>query len=385
MRINTICPTHISDLGGPSYACQAILEAMSATGFDVSLYCVSSETSVHKPFHRLSIPLWAKRLGYKLFSDEFLRRYTEWRYLRSFKEQDVAYLWPGTSINTYRLLKSSGHILLTENVNTHQATSKEILDEEYHRLGLIPDHGIEEKNIADERAKLELVDYVFSPSSEVTKSLLRAEVPNEKIIQSSYGCYENSILLPEEISGRAKRSELTAIFTGRIGIRKGVHLLLDYWTKAGVKGKLKLVGRIEPGAMHLIKPYLQRHDIEHVPFTSDLRSVYLNADIFLLSSLEEGSPLVTYLALGAGLPSIVSPMGGGGIINDGCEGLVVDPHNADGWVESIRKVFSDAELRQRLSSNAYNKAGEYLWSNVGRRRGESLLASLASRAGYSRT
>lgn len=385
MRINTICPDHISSLGGPSYACQALLEAMNAAGLDVRLYCVSSENSVHKPFHRLSIPLWAKPLGYKLFSDNFLKKYTEWRYLRSFKDQDIAYLWPGTSIDTYRVIKSSGHILLTENVNTHQATSKEILDKEYHRLGLIPDHGIEEKNIADECAKLELVDYVFSPSSEVTKSLLRAKVPSEKIIQSSYGCYENSILLPEEVSGRSKRTELTAIFVGRIGIRKGVHLLLDYWAKAGVTGKLKLVGRIEPGAMHLIEPYLHRHDVEHVPFTSDLRSVYLDADVFLLPSLEEGSPLVTYLALGAGLPSIVSPMGAGGVINDGYEGLVVDPHNADEWVESIRKLFSDSEFRLKISSNAYNKAGEYLWNNVGYRRGESLLASLANRVYYNRT
>ena len=358
---------------------------MNTAGIDVSLHCVSSENSVHKPFHKLSIPLWAKPLGYKLLSDNFLKKYTEWRYLRSLKKQDIAYVWPGTSIDTYKTVKSSGHILLTESVNTHQATSKEILDTEYRRLGLIPSHGIEAKNIADECAKLELVDYVFSPSDEVTKSLLNAAVPSEKIIRSSYGCDENSILLPEEVSSRSSRTELTAIFVGRIGIRKGVHLLLDYWVKAAVTGKLRLVGRIEPSAMHLIEPYLQRHDVEHVPFTSDLRSVYLNADVLLLPSLEEGSPLVTYLALGAGLPSIVSPMGAGGIISDGYEGLVVDPHNADGWIESIRKVFSDTEFRQKMSSNAYGKASEYLWNNVGRRRVESLRASLANRAGYHRT
>lgn len=384
MRINTLCPTHISDRGGPSYACQALLGAMNTAGLDVSLHCVSSEDNVQKPFFRPTIPLWAKPLGYRLFSEDSLRKYTEWRYLQSYKNQDLAYLWPGTSIDTYRAIKSRGGVLITENVNTHQATSKQILDTEYHRLGLIPNHGIDEKCIADERAKLELVDYVFSPSSEVTKSLLKAEVPDEKIIQSSYGCYENEILLPGEVSGRTHRTELTAIFVGRIGIRKGVHLLLDYWVKAGVTGKLKLVGRFEPGAMHLIEPYLHRHDVEHVPFTSDLRSVYLNADVLLLPSLEEGSPLVTYLALGAGLPSIVSPMGGGGVINDRYEGLVVDPHNTDEWVESIRKIFTDTEFRQKISSNAYKKADEYLWSNVGRRRGESLLASIADRADYNR-
>ena len=89
--------------------------------------------------------------------------------------------------------------------------------------------------------------------------------------------------------------------------------------------------------------------------------------------------MVTYLALGAGLPSIVSAMGGGGIISDDKEGLVVDPHDADAWIESLRKMFTDGTLRKRLSTNAYNKAGEYLWSNVGHRRAESLLARLAGK------
>ena len=69
-------------------------------------------------------------------------------------------------------------------------------------------------------------------------------------------------------------------------------------------------------------------------------------------------------------------MGGGGIIGDGCEGLVVDPHNSDGWISAIRKVFTDDVFRLSISRNAYNKAGEYVWSNVGQRRRELLLASL---------
>lgn len=379
MRINTIVPGYISSFGGPSYVCHQLLEAMDDAGIDVSLYSVTGDNNIHNAFHRFSMPLWAKPLGYKLLSQDTWAKYTEWRYLRSLKDQDIAYIWNSTSIETYRTIRSTGRIILTENINTHQATSKKILDAEYHRLGLIPNHGIDEKAIHHESAQLELVDYVFSPSKEVTKSLLKADVPSKKILQSSYGLSQNDILLPEDIASRAQKTELTAIFVGRMGIRKGVHLLLEYWVKAGVKGKLKLVGRIEPSAKHLIEPYLSRHDIEHVPFTHNLRSVYLDADIFLFPSLEEGSPLVTYLALGAGLASIVSPMGGDSIINHGNEGLIVDAHHADDWVDSIRKIFSDSELRLRLSRNAYKMAGEYLWKNVSRRRIELLQAALAIR------
>ncbi len=385
MRINTIFPGYISQYGGPSYVCNHILEAMGAVGIDVSLYCVTGDHSIHKPFHRLSMPLWAKPIGYKLLSADTWAKYTEWRYLRSLKEQDIAYIWNSASINTYKTVKSAGHIILTESVNTHRATSKEILDAEYHRLGLMPTHGIDEESIALEREQLELVDYVFSPSSEVTKSLLNSDVPNEKIIRTSYGLTENNILASQDVANRAQRTDLTAVFVGRIGIRKGVHRLLEYWVKAGVKGKLKLVGPIEPSAKHLVEPYLGKHNIEHVPGTADLRPVYLDADVFIFPSLEEGSPLVTYLALGAGLPSIVSPMGGGGIINHGDEGLVIDAYNADEWIDSIRKVFSDTEFRLSMSRNAYKKAEEYLWENVGRLRTESLQSSLAMRTGDNHT
>lgn len=380
MKINTIFPGYISSLGGPGYACNNLLEGISTAGIDTNLYCVTGDNSTIHPFHRHSMPLWAKPFGYKLLSENTWGKYTEWRYLRSLKEQDIAYIWNNTSMDTYKAVKAAGNIILTECVNTHRANSKVILDAEYRRLGLTPDHGINKKLIAHENAQLDLVDYIFSPSREVTKSLLGAEVPNEKIIQTSYGLSTNDILTPQAVASRTQNKELTALFVGRIGIRKGIHLLLEYWTKAGVKGKLVLVGRIEPSAKHLVEPYLSRHDIEHVPFTDDLKSIYSKADIFLFPSLEEGSPLVTYLALGAGLASIVSPMGGDGIINHGNEGLVVNAHNADEWIESIRKVFTDTKLRLSMSSKAYNKAEEYLWGNVGSRRVASLKASLANRS-----
>ncbi len=378
MLINAIYPAYITSYGNGS-ACQSILEAMGSEDIDVKLFCISGDKSIRKSLHRFALPLWSKPIAYRLLSNRLRIKYTEWRYQCSLSDQDIAYLWAGTSIETYRIARSANRILLTESINTHQSTSKAILDAEYHRLGISPDHGIDEKLIYEENAKLELVDYVFSPSDEVSKSLLEAKVPREKIIRTSYGLDSVNMLLPEEIDSRTQRAELTAIFVGEINIRKGVHLLLEYWVKAGVNGKLKLVGSINPNVRHLIEPYLKLDNIEHIPFTRDLRSLYLNADIFILPSLEEGSPLVTYLALGAGLPSIVSPMGGGGIINDGCEGLVVNPHDTEGWVDAIRKLFSDTELRMHISKNAFNRAGEYLWSNVGKRRRELLLSSLKSR------
>ncbi len=365
---------------GPAYACQSLLEAMQRAGQPVRLYCVSAEREMARSYHRCVMPQWGQRLWFRLLSEEMLYRQVEWRFGRGIAKGDLAYIWPGTSVGIHKRVRALGHAIVAESINTHMATSKVILDAEYARLGLAPSHGITDDMIAAERAKLELVDLVFSPSDQVTKSLCHAGIAEDRIIQTSYGLEETDVLGREEFDARHFDGRLpVAIFVGRIGIRKGAHLLLEYWVKARVRGKLRLVGNIDADARHIVEPYLDRPDVEHVPFTFDLNSVYRDADLFIFPSLEEGSPLVTNLALGAGLPSLVSPMGAGGVIRDGVDGMIIDPHDADGWISAIRQLFDDGGLRQRMGSSAHARARHYLWSEVGRRRLEALRSAPALR------
>lgn len=353
---------------------------MRLAGQKVDLYCVTAEREMLRAYHHYVMPYWGQRVWFRLFSAEFLCRQVEWRFRLGISRGDLAYIWPGTTLDTYKRIRANGHVIITENINTHMATSKAILDQEYKRLGLLPTHGITDRMIAEENAKLQLVDLVFSPSDQVTKSLSSAGIGEEKIISTSYGLDAEDILSEGDVSARGMRDKpLNAIFVGRIGIRKGAQLLLDYWVKAGVKGTLRLVGDIEDDARHLITPYLGRPDIQHVPFTFDLKSIYREADMFLFPSLEEGSPLVTNLSMGAGLPSLVSPMGAGGVVRDGIDGMVIDPHDADGWISAIQFMFDNPDARQRMGINAFEHAREYLWPTVGRKRLMALRSSAALR------
>lgn len=379
MSIVCVYPTFIKRRG-PAYACQSVIESIRLAGQDAELYCVTAEREMLRTYHHYVMPYWGQRAWFRIFSPEFLCRQVEWRFRFGISPGDLAYIWPGTTLATYRQMRTSGHAIVIENINTHMATSKAILDQEYKRLGLVPTHGITDQMVAEENAKLQLVDLVFSPSDQVTKSLRDAGVSDDKIVSTSYGLDAEDMLSEEDVSVRGRRDgPPNAIFVGRIGIRKGAPLLLDYWVKAGVKGTLKLVGDIEADARHLIAPYLGRPDIQHIPFTFDLKSIYREADVFLFPSLEEGSPLVTNLSMGAGLPSLVSPMGAGGIVRNGVDGLVIDPHDADGWVSAIRFMFNDADARQRMGMSAFGHAREYLWPVVGRKRLLALRSSPALR------
>jgi glycosyltransferase involved in cell wall biosynthesis len=336
------------------------------------LYCVSADPDAYGRFMRMTVPLWARSIGYRLFSSEFLCSLTARNFVSSLTGNDIAYIWPGTQIATFRKAKAIGSPVIAENINTHQTTSKRILDAEYSRLGMEPAHGITVEDGAIESDKLKYSDYVFSPSPGVTDSLLEAGVAEEKIIPASYGLSEGDVLRDPFGARAIDRDGIAAIFVGRIGIRKGAHLLLDYWVKSGVRGKLKLVGNIEANARHLIEPYLSRRDIEHVGYCKDLRPIYRDADVFLFPSLEEGSPLVTYLCLGTGLPAIVSPMGSGGVIRNDQDGMVLDPHDEKAWVAALRRLATDAEMRLSLGRSAYANAAAYLWDKVGRQRLDAL-------------
>lgn len=375
IRIAAFYPIYFKT-AGIGYAALSLIEAMQSEEIETSLMGIASGAELSQPFYCNAFPAWSKSVAYRLLSDTQIKKITEFRFSHTLKASDLVYLWPAVSLALYENLHVRGHKLIMETVNTHQSTSKAILDAEYARLGLAPTHGITSEDAAEESAKLELVDFIFSCSPEVTTSLMAANVPPGKILETSYGLRESDILPPYELADRSRSSEITAIFVGTIGVRKGPHLILDYWCRSNVKGKLKLVGDIQPEVRHIIEPYLKRPDIEHVPFVNDLRSIYREADIFLLPSLEEGSPLVTYLALGAGLPCLVSPMGGGGIVGHGKEGFVINPHDAELWIESLKKISEDVELRKKFSKNAHLKATDYLWSIIGRRRTQLLLDRL---------
>ena len=361
---------------GIAYAALSIVEAMQAEEIKVSLMGIASGSDLTKPFYRNALPFWSKSIAYRLLSYRQINKLAELRFFSALKKTDIAYLWPAASVVLYKNLRADGHTLVMESVNTHQATSKGILDAEFKRLGIKPSHGITEKDAAEESEKLALANFVFSCSPAVTASLLVNNTSPEKILETTYGLRESDILTPNVLSERSKNNEITAIFVGTIGVRKGPHLILDYWCKSNIKGKLLLVGDIQPEVQLIIEPYLKRSDIQHIPYVKDLRSIYQEADVFLLPSLEEGSPLVTYLALGAGLPCIVSPMGAGGIIEHGKDGFVIDPHDEQSWINTLKNISEDVSLRAFFSKNSYAKAKDYLWSTVGRKRTKLLLSRL---------
>jgi glycosyltransferase involved in cell wall biosynthesis len=373
MKISAYYPNYFKDFG-IAHACYYLMKGMQSNQTEVNLMGISSDAVFDERFYKDAIPKWSKSLVYKTMPDKAILKMAESIYSNSLsKDVDFAYLWPGISLSTYQSIKNRGHKIIFEGVNSPAGNIRQILDVEYANLKLPASHGITQRYIDDELERIALADYVYSCNPIMRACFENIGVPKDHILDTSFGLSTSAILEDENLKPQNQSEVPTFIFVGSIGVRKGAHLLLDYWVKSKLNAKLKLVGTIEEALKPLVNQYLADVRIDHIPFTSDLTSIYRSADVFILPSLEEGSPLVTYLALGAGLPTIASPMGGGNVVVDGVDGFVIEPHDENKWIECMRLLAEDNALRQKLSQHLKQKALGYTWDVVGADRRNSLI------------
>lgn len=371
-RLMALHASHIASYG-IGHAAYSISNAMEDDNFSTLIVSSSIDTTLPTTNQKSCFSKYIKKIAYRSLSDTFIAKLTEKYFLAKLRQTDIVYLWPSCSLQLFEAVKSRGNLIIMETINCHQATSKMILETESKNFDIPLHHKITEQAIHDENKKLALCDYVFSPSPLVKQSLLDNGVAPQKIISSSYGLSNHQILMYDK---HKDENDITAIFVGSVGMRKGIHLLLEYWLKANVNGTLKIIGNIENNFEPFIAQYRDKPGLEFISFVDDLDTIYKQADFFVLPSLEEGSPLVTYLALGAGLPCIVSPMAGAGVIEHNETGYIIEPHDETNWISSIKELARSKTQREIMHSKAKKHAKQFLWEHVGKKRSQLLSEQL---------
>jgi glycosyltransferase involved in cell wall biosynthesis len=90
-------------------------------------------------------------------------------------------------------------------------------------------------------------------------------------------------------------------------------------------------------------------NVQFVGEYSDVSTLFAAADFAVLSSWEEGFSNVILEAMTAGLPMIVTDVGGNAeaVLHEET-GLVVPPHNPQALGQAILRLARDPELGQRL-------------------------------------
>ena len=158
------------------------------------------------------------------------------------------------------------------------------------------------------------------------------------------------------------RRKLMIVFSGRMELRKGIHLcteiassLLERFDITFVLAGDDLFGYVT--SVLLPKLALQRlkgsiHWLGRLSI-AELRPLVGAADIFLSPSLWENCPYSCLEAMAMGCAVVGADQGGmPEIIQHGINGLLAIPDNAPSFVRAIERLIEDPVLRSRLGSAA---------------------------------
>ncbi len=206
--------------------------------------------------------------------------------------------------------------------------------------------------------------------SEEWKKMLAARLPG-----ASFSVIENGVSIPK-LAIEKSADEKIILFLGNLCASKGVWELLSCAKGFPPGVRLVLVGGEEdPGIAAKIREHLIRDGTEDRvnltgPLTGNAKFDWLyRADIFALPSYAEGVPISMLEAAAAGLPLVVTPVGGiPSVLTDGENALFVMPCDKDQLCSAITRLIGDPELRQRLGHAAKEHVlGRYSIENSARR------------------
>ena len=138
-----------------------------------------------------------------------------------------------------------------------------------------------------------------------------------------------------------------------------------------------LVGQIEPVIADRYRDLLASDRVEVAGFVKDVHAQFARADVFVIPSLEEGDPLVTYEAALHGLPILASTIGAGRMGDTPRVMEIIDPVDTAAFADALARLADSAELRESLGRSVRGLVSSFSWSDVGARRADALQARFA--------
>jgi glycosyltransferase involved in cell wall biosynthesis len=238
---------------------------------------------------------------------------------------------------------------------------------------------------------------VVAISEEIAREAVGAGFPTEKVHRIPHGIdmAEYAPASPEQKAAQRAalglpQDRVLVTYTGRLIAGKGLETLLAAMNSlaSDPSWHLVLVGS-GAGQVISIEDKL-RAEAEsgalrgRVTFTGRVENVvpFLQAsDIFAFPTLDEALGMSAVEAQACGLPAVASRTGGvPDIVEDGTTGILVPPGETAPLAEGLRRLLSDASLRQRFATAARARASERFALDVMVARYAALFRSLVKGA-----
>ena len=212
-----------------------------------------------------------------------------------------------------------------------------------------------------DKYSLRFCEKVIAVSEEIKKHLLRNGVKESKIVviqnavQNSYG--ETNIL-----ENRIEKRRLLSIednefiigYLGRLSKEKGVQYLIDAGLILKEKDEAVRILIIGDGPKReelesLAKEKGLEKEIIFTGFQNDVEKWLPALDVFVLSSLTEGTPMALLEAMAAGIPVIATSVGGvPNVIENGVNGILTNAADSKALADKIMTLMHNPSIGKKM-------------------------------------
>ncbi|MEO8276031.1 MAG: glycosyltransferase family 4 protein [Thermoanaerobaculia bacterium] len=206
--------------------------------------------------------------------------------------------------------------------------------------------------------EMELADLVIAPSSFVERTV-REFHPEKRIARAPYG-------VDLDFWRPRTRVEVDRpirfLYAGQISLRKGIPLLLDAWSRAGLRdASLTLVGTWQ--LSEIKRSRLPEGVVVLPPCSSEaLRELYRESDVFLFPSFFEGFGLVLLEAMACGLPILATEATAAPDLVNDAWGRTYARESIEALVEHLRWFVANRDRLTEMAVAARSRAEEFTWS-----------------------
>lgn len=210
--------------------------------------------------------------------------------------------------------------------------------------------------------------------------LTRLKTPGEKVDQIPNAVEPLKFDGPVDMKGAraklgVKEGQKMIIAVGRLTPQKGFDDLIRAYPairRAIPESRLVVVGdgHMRAELESIAEQEHVRDGTTFAGFISDdnLVAALRSSDVVVVPSRFEPFGIVALEAMAAGVPLVVSRVGGlAEIVEDSVDGIEVEPNNPSAIAAATVRILSDSELAARLRAKGEEKAKLYSWESVAKR------------------
>jgi len=175
----------------------------------------------------------------------------------------------------------------------------------------------------------------------------------------------NPVRWTAEVPNRSGRSVVQFLFLGHMCQKKGTYDLVNAFAALPdairARARLTLAGDGDLEAIRkLAEPYGEQVRVLSWIDGAERERLLAQSDVFVLPSYHEGVPMALLEAMAAGLPAIVTPVGGiPDVLRHGVEGLMVEPARVTELSAAMARLVDHDGERIASGRRAHERARNY--------------------------